>query len=82
MPTLPLFVHERLSPRAWHSIKKALKRTHDPEVWDHLAGTTSAPFEAGEHGQTAVKVSGDPGNELLVAKNLKVADARGGNSAT
>ena len=42
-------------------------------VWDHLAGTVSAPFEAGEHGQIAVKVIDDRGNELLVVKNIKEA---------
>jgi adenine-specific DNA-methyltransferase len=31
----------------------------------------SAPFEGGEHGQIAVKVIDDRGNELLVVKNLK-----------
>lgn len=31
-------------------------------------GTTSAPIEAGEHGQIAVKVIDDRGNELLVVK--------------
>ncbi|MFO7956074.1 MAG: site-specific DNA-methyltransferase [Candidatus Brocadiia bacterium] len=60
--------------RAWDSIKKALKGTHDPEVWDHLAGTTSAPFEPGEHGQIAVKVIDDRGNELLVVKDLEEAE--------
>ena len=34
---------------AWESLKKALKATHDDSVWEHLAGTISAPFEAGEH---------------------------------
>jgi hypothetical protein len=53
----------------------ALKATHDETVWDHLAGTVSAPFEAGEHGQIAVKVIDDRGNELLVVKNLKDAAA-------
>jgi adenine-specific DNA-methyltransferase len=38
-----------------------------------LAGAVSAPFEAGEHGQIAVKVIDDRGNELLVIKNLKDA---------
>ncbi len=63
--------------RAWDSIKKALKGTHDPEVWDHLAGTRSAPFEAGEHGQIAVKVIDDRGNELLVVKDLEDARTEG-----
>jgi len=56
---------------AWDSIKKALKATHDESVWDHLAGTVSAPFEAGEHAQIAVKVIDDRGNELLVVRDLR-----------
>ncbi len=33
-----------------------------------LPGTTSAPFQPGEHGQVAVKVIDDRGNELMVVK--------------
>lgn len=55
---------------AWESLKKALKATHEESVWDHLAGTTSAPFEAGENRQIAVKVIDDRGNELIVVKPL------------
>jgi adenine-specific DNA-methyltransferase len=58
---------------AWDSIKKALRATHDESVWDHLAGTVSAPFEAGEHGHIAVKVIDDRGNELLITRDLKTA---------
>jgi adenine-specific DNA-methyltransferase len=58
---------------AWDNIKKALKATHEESVWDHLAGTASAPFEAGEHQQIAIKVIDDRGNELLIVKNLKDA---------
>ena len=58
---------------AWDALKKALRATHEESVWDHLAGTQSAPFEAGEHGQIAVKVIDDRGNELLVVKSLKDA---------
>jgi adenine-specific DNA-methyltransferase len=58
---------------AWENLKKALKATHDESVWDHLAGTESAPFEAGEHGQIAVKVIDDRGNELLVVHSLAEA---------
>ena len=54
--------------------KKALKGEYDDSVWDHLAGTVSAPFEAGEHGQIAVKVIDDRGNELLVVKSLRGRD--------
>jgi adenine-specific DNA-methyltransferase len=59
---------------AWDNLKKALKATHEETVWDHLAGTTSAPFEGGEHGQIAVKVIDDRGNELLVVKSLAEAE--------
>ena len=59
---------------AWDSLKKALKGTYEESVWDHLAGTVSAPFEAGEHSQVAVKVIDDRGNELLVVKNLAEAE--------
>jgi hypothetical protein len=41
---------------AWDNLKKALKGEHEESVWDHLSGTISAPFEAGEHKQIAVKV--------------------------
>jgi adenine-specific DNA-methyltransferase len=58
---------------AWENLKKSLRATYDEAVWDHLAGTTSAPFEAGETGQVAVKVIDDRGNELLVVKDLKEA---------
>jgi adenine-specific DNA-methyltransferase len=33
----------------------------------------AAPFEAGEHGQIAVKVIDDRGNELMVVKGLSEA---------
>jgi len=59
---------------AWESIKKALRGTYDEGVWDHLAGTVSAPFEPGEHGQVAVKVIDDRGNELLAVKDVKEAE--------
>ncbi|WP_287116046.1 DNA methyltransferase [Microcystis sp. M_OC_Ca_00000000_C217Col] len=49
----------------------ALKGTYEESVWEHLAGTTSAPFAVGEHRQIAVKVIDDRGSELLVVKQLK-----------
>lgn len=65
-------VSQAFFPRtgAWESLKKSLKAQYDESVWDHLAGTTSAPFEAGDHGQIAVKVIDDRGNELVVVKKL------------
>ena len=66
-------VSQAFFPRtgAWDDLKKALKGEYEESVWDHLAGTTSAPFEAGEHKQIAVKVIDDRGNELLVVKKLE-----------
>lgn len=65
-------VSQAFFPRtsAWDNLKKALKGEYAESVWDHLSGTTSAPFEAGEHKQIAVKVIDDRGNELLVVKKL------------
>jgi adenine-specific DNA-methyltransferase len=60
---------------AWDDIRRALRGEYDDTVWEHLAGTVSAPFEAGEHGQVAVKVIDDRGNELLVVKSLRDATA-------
>ncbi|MHB8418582.1 MAG: site-specific DNA-methyltransferase [Myxococcales bacterium] len=55
---------------AWEALKRALRGTYEESVWDHLAGTQSEPFEAGEHGQVAVKVIDERGNELMVVKPL------------
>ncbi|MBI2223027.1 MAG: site-specific DNA-methyltransferase [Acidobacteria bacterium] len=65
-------VSQAFFPRtgAWNDLRKALKSDYDDSVWEHLAGTRSAPFEAGEHRQVAVKVIDDRGNELLVVKPL------------
>ena len=59
---------------AWESLKRALKGDFEDTVWEHLAGTESAPFEAGEHDEIAVKVIDDRGNELLVTKKLSEAE--------
>ena len=58
---------------AWESLKKALRAAYSESVWDHLAGTKSAPFEGWEHGEVAVKVIDDRGNELMVVKKLTEA---------
>ena len=65
-------VSQAFFPRtgAWEKLKKALKAEYDTSVWNHLAGTISAPFEAGEHRQVAIKVIDDRGNELLIVKSL------------
>jgi adenine-specific DNA-methyltransferase len=68
-------VSQAFFPRtsAWENLKKALKGEYEDTVWDHLAGTVSAPFEAGEQGQVAIKVIDDRGNELLIVKSLSEA---------
>jgi len=70
-------VSQAFFPRtaAWDDLRRALRGEYDDTVWDHLAGTTSAPFEAGDHGQIAVKVIDERGNELLVVKSLRDATA-------
>ena len=54
---------------AWEKIRKAVKADFDDTVWDHLRGSTSAPFVAGE--QVAVKVIDDRGNELMVIQKAQ-----------
>ena len=58
---------------AWKNLTKALKTDYTADVWDHLAGSVSAPFEGGDHGRIAVKVIDDRGNELLVVKDFTEA---------
>jgi adenine-specific DNA-methyltransferase len=65
-------VTQAFFPRgAWDALKRALKADFDESVFEHLAGSTSAPFEAGTHKQVAVKVIDERGNELLVTAVLK-----------
>ena len=54
---------------AWDKIRRAVKADFDDAVWEHLRGSVSAPFVAGE--QVAVKVIDDRGNELMVVKRTK-----------
>jgi adenine-specific DNA-methyltransferase len=58
---------------AWDNLKKAIKTDYSSDVWEHLSGDESAPFEGGDHGRIAVKVIDDRGNELMVVKDLKEA---------
>ena len=60
---------------AWQGLKQSLRGDFEDSVWQHLSGTVSAPFQAGEHGQVAVKVVDDRGNELMVIKPLPEAGA-------
>jgi adenine-specific DNA-methyltransferase len=58
---------------AWDGLKRSLRGEFDDSVWTHLSGTRSAAFEAGKHGQIAVKAVDDRGNELMVVKSLSEA---------
>jgi adenine-specific DNA-methyltransferase len=72
---LSFHVSQAFFPRtsAWDNLRRALKTDFDESVWAHLAGSTSAPFVAGESTEIAVKVIDDRGNELLVVKSLAEA---------
>lgn len=66
-------VSQAFFPRtsAWENLKRTLRSEYEDSIWEHLSGTISTVFEAGEKGQIAVKVIDDRGNELLVVKSLK-----------
>ena len=73
---LVFHVSQAFFPRtsAWDALKRALRATYDDAVWEHLAGTTSEPFTAGEFKKIAVKVIDDRGNELMVVLPLDQAE--------
>jgi len=73
---LAFHVSQAFFPRtsAWDNLRKALKADLEDTVWDHLSGTVSAPFTAGDPPEIAVKVIDDRGNELLVFKSLDEAE--------
>ena len=73
---LAFCVSQAFFPRtsAWDKLKKDLKGTYEDSVWEHLAGTESEPFMAGDNGRVAVKVIDDRGNELLVVKEINEAE--------
>jgi adenine-specific DNA-methyltransferase len=56
---------------AWDNLQKSLRATFDDSVWEHLAGTISEPFAAGDRRRVAVKVIDERGNELLRIKDLQ-----------
>jgi len=73
---LAFCVSQAFFPRtsAWDNLRRTLKGTYEDSVWEHLAGTISEPFAAGEHRRIAVKVIDDRGNELMVVKSLDEAE--------
>ncbi|MBM4287819.1 MAG: site-specific DNA-methyltransferase [Deltaproteobacteria bacterium] len=52
-------------PDAWNKLQRALKARIDPEAFEHMRGTVSFPFKAGEHQRLAVKVIDFRGNEVV-----------------
>ena len=54
----------------WEKLGKALRSSIDRELIKAYEGTTSLPFEAGEHNRVAVKIVDDRGIESLALRNL------------
>lgn len=75
---LAFCVAQAFFPRtaAWDNLKRELRGVYADSVWEHLAGTTSAPFAAGEHGQPAVKVIDAHGKELLEWQKFEEPEER------
>jgi adenine-specific DNA-methyltransferase len=73
---LVFHVTQAFFPRtsAWDALKRALRATFEDSVWEHLAGTLSEPFAAGEYRKIAVKVIDDRGNELMVVRSVDEAE--------
>jgi len=55
---------------AWDKLANALQYVIDTNAFAAFKGTTSLPFEAGEHKKIAVKVIDPRGNEVMVVKRL------------
>lgn len=74
---LVFHVSQAFFPRtsAWDALKRSLRASFEDSLWEHLAGTVSEPFAAGERRKIAVKVIDDRGNELLVVRSLDEAEA-------
>lgn len=58
---------------AWDNLQKSLKGQFADSVWEHLAGTVSEPFVAGDKRRVAVKAIDERGNELMVVKAIEGA---------
>lgn len=55
---------------AWDNLQKSLKGQFADSVWEHLAGTESEPFAAGDKQRIAVKAIDERGNELMVVRMI------------
>lgn len=56
---------------AWEKLARALKGYLDEDRFAALSGTTSLPFEAGQHKRCAVKVIDPRGNEVMRVHRLE-----------
>lgn len=65
---------------AWDNLQKSLKAQFEAEVWAHLSGTESEPFELGGKRRIAVKVIDERGNELMVVRDVTQGKAAGGKA--
>lgn len=69
---MAFFASQVFFPRtsAWDNLQKSLKGQFADSVWEHLAGTESEPFAAGDKQRIAVKVIDERGNELMVVRTI------------
>lgn len=65
---------------AWDNLQKSLKAQFEADVWAHLSGTESEPFELGGKRRIAVKVIDERGNELMVVRDVTQGKATGGKA--
>jgi len=65
---------------AWDNLQKSLKAQFEADVWAHLSGTESEPFELGCKRRIAVKVIDERGNELMVVRDVTQGKAAGGKA--
>lgn len=73
MPLLPRHPGILSENRHMENLKKALRAGYEESVWDYLTRTAGAPFTAREHGQVAVEIIDQRGDEFLVVKSVKEA---------
>jgi adenine-specific DNA-methyltransferase len=63
----PIICHScfRGSTDGWEKLQRALKAQIEPLAFEKMRGTTSFPFQPGEHRQIAVKLIDFRGNEVV-----------------
>ena len=56
----------------WNRLRKTVRAELDEDLLEQFHGTTSLPFEAGDHGRIAIKIVDDRGIESLKILPLEV----------